>query len=185
MRHFLLAAWLWNLRTAIGSSTAAAYEPAMGGIRVLMTYGGQQLPAVLLCLIGMIAYAGETAVASEKTQVAAILGGQAWPAAAPEFVSAVRRISELGGKFAFDDAGGNLVGVDLTSDRVSLSDVDVPCLLALPHLRQLQLSGVGITDAGVRQVGSIAGLTELSFLDVRMDNAGLEHLTHLANLHVA
>lgn len=134
-----------------------------------------QLPAVLCCLIGLIAHPGEAAAASEKTQAAAILAGNAPADASPQFATAVGQIRELGGKLAFDDAG-NLVGVDLTSDRVSLSDADVPCLLALPHLRQLQLSGVGITNAGVRQVGSIAGLTELSFLDVRIDNAGLESL---------
>ena len=68
---------------------------------------------------------------------------------------------------------GNLVAVDLASDRVSVSDADLPCLLALPHLKQLKLSGSGISNAGVRQISSLAGLTELSLLDAQIDDAGL------------
>ena len=69
----------------------------------------------------------------------------------------MRHIAELGGVLDFD-AAGHLVGVDLAGDRVSLSDADVPCLTALPHLKQLKLSGAGVTNAGIRQVASLAGL---------------------------
>ena len=81
----------------------------------------------------------------------------------------------MAGNFKFD-ASGRLVGVDLASDRVSATDADLPPLLALPHLRALKLSGAGITNAGIRQVASIAGLTELSLLDAQIDNAGLRRL---------
>ena len=78
--------------------------------------------------------------------------------------------------------GGNLVDVDLASDRVSVADADLPCLLALPHLKRLKLSGGGISDLGVRQIGSIAGLEELSLQDARIDDEGLKPLENLKNL---
>ena len=76
----------------------------------------------------------------------------------------------------------NLVGVDLAGDRVSLSDADIPCLLAVPHLKQLKLSGAAVTNVGLRQVASISGLAELSLLDAQIDDAGLRQLTQLKNL---
>ena len=113
--------------------------------------------------------------AGEKTQVEAILGSKELNGATQEFAAAVRRIDERGGQFGFDEAG-NLVTVDLASDRVSVGDADLPCLLALPHLKRLKLSGGGISNVGVRQIGSLAGLTELSLLDAQIDDAGLEQL---------
>jgi len=120
-------------------------------------------------------------MASEKTQVAAILADKESGGSNPQFVAAVRRVAELGGQLDFDDAG-NLVGVDLAADRVSLGDADIPCLLALPHLKQLKLSGAGLTNAGARLVGSIAGLRELSLLNAQIDDAGLKQLAQLTNL---
>jgi hypothetical protein len=96
-------------------------------------------------------------------------------------VAAVRHVAELGGTFDFDSAG-NLVGVDLASDRVSLGDADIPCLVALPHLTQLKLSGAGVTNAGARQLGTMVGLSELFLLDAQIDNAGLKQLAQLTNL---
>ena len=86
-------------------------------------------------------------VRSEKEIVAQIAGEKLPADADPRFVAAVRRIKELGGKLEFD-AAGDLVGVDLSSDRVSVADADIPQLLALSHLRELKLSGGGITNAG-------------------------------------
>ncbi len=118
---------------------------------------------------------------SEKAQVAAILADKEARGANSRFVAAVRHIAELGGGLDFDEAG-HLVGVDLAGDRVSLSDADVPCLLALPHLRQLKLSGAGLTNAAARQVSTIAGLGELSLLDAQIDDAGLKQLAKLKHL---
>ena len=87
----------------------------------------------------------------------------------------------MGGRLDFD-AAGNLVAVDLASDRVSLTDADIPCLLALPHLTRLRLSGGGITNVGLRQVASIAGLDDLFLLDAQVDDAGLTRLAQLKNL---
>jgi type 1 glutamine amidotransferase len=120
---------------------------------------------------------------SEKSQVAAILGDKRPQGqdADNSFAAAVRRIDERGGEFAFD-AAGNLVAVDLASDRVSVSDADLACLRALPHLKRLKLSGSGISNAGIKQLSSLAGLAELSLLDAQIDDAGLEQLAQLANL---
>ena len=71
---------------------------------------------------------------SEKQQAAAILAGKGTGGPTAKFAAAIRRISQLGGQFEFDAAGW-LVGVDLASDRVSATDADLPCLLALPHLK--------------------------------------------------
>ncbi|MBU4398961.1 MAG: ThuA domain-containing protein, partial [Planctomycetes bacterium] len=125
--------------------------------------------------------AGDRLAPSEKTQVAAILGVKELRGVAPEFAAVVRRISELGGQFGFDKTG-NLVVVDLASNRVSVSDADLPLLLSLPHLTKLKLSGGGISDAGIRQISTLGGLTELSLLDAQVDNAGLEQLARLAGL---
>ena len=118
---------------------------------------------------------------SDKTKVQAILGGEKSREADAEFAAAVRRIDERGGQFGFDGSG-DLVAVDLASDRVSVADPDLACLSALPHLKSLKLSGSGITNAGVRRIGSLAGLTELSLLDAQIDDAGFEQLARLTNL---
>ena len=93
---------------------------------------------------------------------------------------------QLGGQFEFD-AAGRLVGVDLSSGRVSASDADLACSCSpsnapLPHLERLWLSGAGITNAGIRQIASIARLRELSLLDAQIDNDGLRALSGLTRL---
>ena len=118
---------------------------------------------------------------SEKTQAAAILRAKESPEPDTDFAAAIRRIDQRGGRFGFDEAG-NLIAVDLARDRVSVGDADLSCLLALPHLKQLKLSGGGISNVGIRQVCSIAGLAELSLLDAQIDDAGFEQLARLANL---
>ena len=135
------------------------------------------LAGAVLCLGQSFGGAGEP-IKSEKAQVASILADKETRGSNPQFVAAVRHVAELGGVLDFDEAG-NLVGVDLAGDRVSLSDADVPCLLALTHLRQLKLSGAGMTNASVRQVASIAGLGELSLLDAQIDDAGLQQIAQL------
>ncbi len=142
------------------------------------------LAGIVLGLSGSLGRADGPIVpppASEKAQVAAILADKELRGSNPHFVAAVRHIAELGGMLDFHEAG-NLVGVDLAGDRVSVSDADVPYLLALPHLRQLKLSGAGVTNAGIRQVASIAGLAEISLLDAQIDDAGLRQLAQLKNL---
>ncbi len=117
----------------------------------------------------------------EKTQVAAILAAGEMRGANPQVTAAVRQISRRGGQFHFD-AAGNLIGVNLASNRVSIADADIPSLLVLPHLKQLTLSGGGVTNVGVKQLGAIAGLVELSLLDAQIDDAGLKSLTQLRKL---
>lgn len=95
----------------------------------------------------------------EKTEVRAILKSEKPRGNETDFAAAIRRIDQRGGQFGFDGSG-DLVSVDLASDRVSVGDADLACLSALPHLKRLKLSGSGITNAGVRQISSLAGLTE-------------------------
>ncbi len=86
--------------------------------------------------------------------------------------AAIRRIDELRGQLEFDPAG-NLVGVDLSSDRISIADAEIPLLLAMPHLRKARLSGGGVSMAGIRQIATITGLADLALLNVQIDNQGL------------
>jgi len=62
---------------------------------------------------------------------------------------------------------------------VSIADADVPLLTVLPNLKRLRLSGSGITPAGVRQISSLRGLTELALLEAQTDNDALAHLARL------
>ena len=137
---------------------------------------------LMCCLIGSVAHAGAAdAKANEKSRVAAIRAGKVVQGLHPRFAAAVRRIDELGGKIEFD-AAGNLIGVDLAGDRISAAAVDLPHLHALPHLKKLKLSGGGITEEGIWHLSSIVGLTELSLLDVQLDDAGLKRIAGLPNL---
>ena len=74
------------------------------------------------------------------------------------------------------------MGVDLASDRVSAADADLPHLLALPHLKELKLSGGGVTDEGVRRLASIAGLTRSRSWTSKSSDAGLQALARLPDL---
>lgn len=120
--------------------------------------------------------------ATERDQVTAISAGTSPEGVEAPFASAVRRVEQLGGKFEFDPAG-KLIGIDLAADRVSLSDADLPCLTAFPHLQKLRLSGNGVTCVGLETIATIAGLTELSLLDAQVDGPVLERLTQLAKLN--
>jgi type 1 glutamine amidotransferase len=118
---------------------------------------------------------------SERTRVQAILRGGTPQETDEAFVATVRHIRERGGQFAFDGSG-DLVAVDLAADRVSVNDSDLACLGALPNVKRLKLSGSGITNAGIRQISTFAGLAELSLLDAQIDDAGVEQLAALTSL---
>jgi len=117
----------------------------------------------------------------ERETIALIVEGAPTPTADPKLLAAVRRIEQLGGTFEFDEAG-NLVGVDLSSDRISAADSDLPHLLVLPNLQHLKLSGSGITNVGLLNVCSISGLTKLALLDAQIDDGGAEQLLRLQRL---
>jgi uncharacterized protein len=140
-------------------------------------------PRILLNGIRWVAGRGDHAAGgkTEKERAAAACRASDSPPSGDPFGLAVRRIEQRGGQFGFDQAG-SLVTVDLASDRVSVSDDDLGCLVALPHLRQLKLSGSGITNTGIGQISRLAGLRELSLLDAQIDDAGVEQLTGLTGL---
>lgn len=144
----------------------------------------------LLCALAVpfgqspAAFKAEGRPATERDIVSRIEAGEKLDFVDPKFVAAVRRIGEIRGRLEFD-AAGNLVGADLSSDRISAGDAEVAHLLAMPHLRKVRLSGGGITREGIRQVAAMPGLTELARLNVQIDNDGLEQLSHLAGLDVA
>ena len=127
---------------------------------------------VLLLSVSMAAASCPAAAESEKARARAILRGEKSAETSSPFAAAVRLIDQRGGQFGFD-AAGNLLTVDLASDRVSVADPDLASLAAFPHLKRLKLSGSGISNAGIRQVTALAGLAELSLLDAQIDDAGM------------
>ena len=144
-----------------------------------------RIPAslALLALSGWVVLASSLAAQTnpdEKTLVKAIRAGKQAAGADPQFVKAVQRIDDLRGQLEFD-AAGRLIGVDLASDRISVADVEVGILPALPNLKRLKLSGA-ITNEGARKISTITGLTELALQDSQIDNQGLQTLTRLVNL---
>ena len=132
----------------------------------------------------------------------AILAGQPNGATAA-FGAAVRRVHELGGQLEYD-ARDRLVGIDLSSGRVSATDADLACILArtsgpshepsgaaaeggslaLAHLERLRLSGAGISNGGLRQIAAISGLSELMLLDAQINNEGLRAMSGATKLAV-
>ena len=118
---------------------------------------------------------------SEKALVEALRANKPPQDNDPRFAQAIQRIDQLRGQLEFD-AAGQLVGVDLASDRLAVSDDDVARLAALPHLARLKVSGGEITNRGVRQISRLTGLTELAIEKSQIDNAGLGELTALARL---
>ena len=116
------------------------------------------------------------------TKAAAFRARQELPGLDPKFAAAVRRIDELGGELAIRPrrpAGRASISA---GDRVSAADADVHHLLALPHLKELKLSGGGVTDEGFAGSVSIAGLVSLSLLDAQLSDAGLGNSPGCRNL---
>jgi hypothetical protein len=118
---------------------------------------------------------------SEQAVAEAIRAGRVPDDADPRFVAAITTIDGLRGQVEFD-AAGRLVGADLASDRISVTDAELARLSALPNLKKLRVSGGGVTRAGIDQISRMAGLTDLSLLNVQIDNDGLERLAQLPQL---
>jgi internalin A len=68
-------------------------------------------------------------------------------------------ISEAGGSVT-RDRNGHITGVDLRSSWVS--DSDLPQLVEMPYLTQLDLSLTRITDHGLQQLKNAAGIEDLN-----------------------
>ena len=86
---------------------------------------------------------------TEKELVALIRAEKPVPGVDAKFVAAVRRIDEVRGQIEFSPEG-DLVGVDLSAERISVADADVELLTSMGHLRRLRLNGGEITKASVR-----------------------------------
>ena len=109
---------------------------------------------------------------SEKRLVEPICAEKPPAGADLRFIAAVRRIDEARGQLEFNPQG-ELVGVDLSSGRVSVTDADVELLPSLPHLQKLRLSGEGITGAGLARLRLMPGLVELALQNTQIDDEGL------------
>lgn len=131
--------------------------------------------------VGWSAAAEPGSVWTEEAAVAALRKGEVPPGVDARFVAAVRKIEELRGQLDFDSAG-RLVGADLASDRISVTDSEVEHLRAFPNLKRLRVSGSALGRRGIEHISQLSGLTELALLNVPLDNEGLGLLASLGGL---
>ena len=134
-------------------------------------------------LLALAVLSGCSPAMTEKASVEAIRARRPGTSASA-LANAIDRIDALRGQLEFD-AAGNLVAVDLASDRVSVADTDLVVLAGLPHLERLKLSGGEITDRGVEQLARLTGLTELALERSQIDDAGLGRLAVAGAAQVA
>lgn len=118
---------------------------------------------------------------TEQEVVAALRKGEMPPGVDPRFVAAVRKIDELRGQLEFDSEG-RLVGADLASDRISVTNAEVQRLLALPNLKRLRVSGSALGRQGIEHISQLSGLAELALWNVPLDNDKLGLLGSLKAL---
>ncbi len=145
---------------------------------------GTLCAGLLLALLGVVPGAAaerHSPVRSEQAIAEAVRAGKVPDGADPRFVAAITTIDGLRGQVEFD-AAGRLVGADLASDRISVTDAELARLSALPNLKRLRVSGAGVTRAGIDQISRMAKLTDLSLLNVQIDNDGLQRLAGLPQL---
>lgn len=93
--------------------------------------------------------------------------------------SAIALINELGGSVSLIESiaapdTNIVVGVNLRSTDVT--DADLLCLLALPHIESLELSRTKVTSAGLVPLKHLKRLKSLSLYNTAVDDAGLKHL---------
>ena len=88
---------------------------------------------------------------TEQAWVTAIRGKTNLEGIDPALVDAVRRIDEVRGQIGFDSRG-KLVGLDLSSGRVSVTDASIDRLRQFKGLKSLVIGQTGISDEGVARL---------------------------------
>ena len=113
--------------------------------------------------------------------------GVAWMWYSAQQAKGVALVERLGGKVRWTDdrrGEGDVVSVSLGGGNVTderLVELS-PWWITFPGLKDLDLSGSGVTDAGLAQLRG-SGLSNLIVRDTRITDAGLVHLAGLPNLH--
>ncbi|MBI1319337.1 MAG: c-type cytochrome [Candidatus Hydrogenedens sp.] len=122
--------------------------------------------------------AAETAALLQEERLKA-LGEGVDPA--PE--AAVAAIHDAGGFAAPIDQNSNLLQVDLKFLPGGATDEHLALLAPLAgHITWLDLSGTGVTDAGLAQLAALGRLTSLHLERTGISDAGLAHLKGLQHL---
>ena len=95
---------------------------------------------------------------------------------------AVAFVEKLGGKVTRDDKapGKPVVRVSMYSTKVS--DAGLKDLAALRGLTTLDLSVTKVTDAGLKELAALKGLTTLNLRGTKVTDAGLKELVALKGL---
>jgi hypothetical protein len=124
--------------------------------------------------------------------VAAVLllagaAGGAWMWYSAQQAKGVALVERLGGKVRWtDDRRGEGDVVSVSLDRRDVTDEQLAALspwwVTFPGLRDLDLSGSAVTDAGLSHLRG-SGLSNLIVSDTRITDAGLASLEGLPNLH--
>ena len=63
------------------------------------------------------------------------------------------------------------------------SDAELACLKHLADIKELDLSGTPITNAGMKHLKGLTNLQQLNLWACKIDDAGVAHLANLKNLH--
>src|SRR5438270_435213 len=103
-------------------------------------------------------------------------------AARADEASAVKAVEKLGGKVTRDDKlpGKPVIGVNLTGRGVT--DAGLKELKDLEQLTSLYLAYTKVTDAGMKELKDLKQLTSLNLAETNVTDAGLKELKHLKQL---
>ncbi|MDD3469692.1 MAG: hypothetical protein PHE53_06890 [Thermoguttaceae bacterium] len=118
---------------------------------------------------------------SSQRAIQAIQDGQAMPAGSDSQLQIYAPpILEVKGRFEYDGDGA-VIGLDLASERTSVSDAILPSILYFTELRKLRVSG-NLSPGAIDQLLRLSKLTELFLQDTSMDDETFVHLSRLPNL---
>jgi len=98
-----------------------------------------------------------------------------------DLADAVRRMGGLAGLETVTPTMRSVNMVDLHHTKVNDADLEELRLLA-PRLRSLTLSGTGITDAGMKSIGSLPMLQILILNETRISDNGVQQLQRLTEM---
>jgi hypothetical protein len=97
---------------------------------------------------------------------------------------AVVEVTRLGGKLEFDGGspGKPVIKVELSGSGVT--DAGLDQLKALTQLRTLTLNGTKVTDAGLKHLKGLTQLRTLTLNGTKVTDAGLGHLGEMTQLQL-
>jgi hypothetical protein len=95
----------------------------------------------------------------------------------------IAKIELLGGHVTRDESlpGNPVVEVCFKKNK-RFNEKYLPLLNSLPHMRSLDLSGVEISDAGLKKIGEFTNLSRLRLCGREITDQGLMSLHELTNL---